>query len=840
MVTRRRTTTSNEFLYVEVKGYRGHRHGRSEIADISSGYVVLVKSCGRPTGIVNLVMCLFSGKSTNTVTSKSPGKRCHTRGQRYRILAGCVLIFLLCGSAPAATIAIKNVGGMLCARCEIACKQKTLAAHVMIDLGTPATLLVHEQAAQVLGIERGSTVSLDIDGLVLSDLPAIPTALSVLDGLTRNYSGQLEDVPVVAILGLEAIRQWTVQLDMSAGRIELLSRSLSEILVEAKSAPSTVQGAGALEPVTFVAERNGYWMSATAPDDYKLKVRFGTGMPDTTIDSLTADLAGSAGGDLESLMLGSIDIARYVALRPEDLSAQLSTPTDLILGTNFLKHFRITIDAQENRMLFEPVLSPQFPVDEQAFFLARANEDADAIESYLREYPESRLRGEAAGVLYRLRLDDYPPVEDAIRRSVDLLAAGAPVTRRSSVLLEFADEMLASDRDDKIELCNYFLDAAQETASEDLNALAAYQIQLRRGRICLDRGQLKEARRFLLSAVFGMPRDPWVNYWMGVLYERMDKRKRAWSRYLQALLDKEAPQEAMVSLGRLHNDRSFRADFSMDSAQQLLEGRTIEYHCHQRYSAQRDGDGGKAVRLVEMFTCIDQPTTQAAELGFNGLYEYFENEPVVLVSYHLCTPSPDPLTSEVGQARQGFYDLNDVPMVAVNGTTMVADGGDEGLADRIFTRYKQVCLDQEQSQEQWRIQAEPVLAEDQLGGEILIDGPATANEHRLFVFLCEKLVLAVGGNGILLHRNVCRYNLSPTEGWVLPADQGHHRFALKSSLTDISEAVRKQILALEEQFSVQFHSRPDYIEPEQLMVVVFVQDANDKTVKAAAAFDLRP
>ncbi len=783
-------------------------------------------------------MCLFPGKCIRAVTSEflSKGRRTHER--TYKSLIGCVLFFALCTPVFATGIAIKDVGGMLCARCEITCEEKTLAAHVMIDLGTPVALLVHEQAAQVLGIGRDTAVSLDFGGLVLSDLSAIPTGLSILDGLNNSYSEELEDVPVIAILGLGAIRQWTTQLNISAGRIDLLSQSLSEYLVEAKLIPPSVPDSVALEPVAFVSERNGYWMTAIAPGDYELKVRFGTGMPDTTIDSLTADLAGSAAGDLESLMLGPVDITKYVALRPEDLSSQLSTPTDLVLGTNLLKHFKITIDQQEDRMLFEPVLPARVPLDERAFFVARANESADAVESYLRDYPDSRLRGEAARVLYRLRLDEYPPEPNAIRRSIDLLTEQTPVARRSNVLLELADEILAGRRDDKTELSDYLLNAAQKNAPDDLNATAAFQIQLRHGRICMEQGQLEEARRYLLSAVFGMPRDPMVNYWLGVLYERMGKLNRAWSRYLQAILEKDAPLEAMASLGRLHNDPVFRKEFSMDSAQQLIEGRTIEYHCSQRYSAQRDGDGGKAIQLVEMFTCIDQPVTQAAELAFNGLYEFFENESVAFVSYHLSAYSPDPLTTEAGRARQEFYDVNSIPVVTFNGMTEINDGGDEGSADRIFAQYRQASLNQKQSQESWRIVVTPKLTEGRLDGAIRIDGPVTTHEHRVFALLCEKQVLAIGGNGIILHRNVCRYHLSPVEGWVLPADQEDRSFAFDNAMTEISEAVKNQISALEEEFAVQFYSHPDYLEAEQLMVVAFVQDVDSRAVKAAVALDL--
>ena len=52
---------------------------------------------------------------------------------------------------------------------------------------------------------------------------------------------------------------------------------------------------------------------------------------------------------------------------------------DVVLGTQFLSHFRVVLDARNRSIAFEPVREPQFPVEERQFFVAMTDEDPDAI-----------------------------------------------------------------------------------------------------------------------------------------------------------------------------------------------------------------------------------------------------------------------------------------------------------------------------------------------------------------------------------------------------------------------------------------------------------------------------
>ncbi|MGB9626954.1 MAG: hypothetical protein ACPMAQ_19035, partial [Phycisphaerae bacterium] len=376
------------------------------------------------------------------------------------------------------------------------------------------------------------------------------------------------------------------QLEVGEGILRLLPAAQRH--PPATSRPTddaTADGSSATAcSVPFEDRGYGYLMAGRAPDDFAIRVLFYTSGYDTIIDSNTADLAGAPGGDLDDLRLGTLNLARYVALRPEDLSGTPQPHPDVILGTNLLSYFRVTIDWVNREIRFEQTRTPRFPTEEREFFLARAKGDADAIESFLKANPSSRLATEASTKLLALRLDEYPPDRDAIGRAQRWCAEAAPKDRRSGLMVEMADDLLSGKRDDKYALAANALKIGLEYAPSALNGRTVHDLRARLGLIALRNHDPKQARRDLLSAAFGIPRDPFVNLWLGELYEQSGQLMRAWSRYAQSAISENPPPEAMTGLDRLNRDPAFRASFTMADAEQLLEGRIAEFHPAGRYA----------------------------------------------------------------------------------------------------------------------------------------------------------------------------------------------------------------------------------------------------------------
>jgi len=740
--------------------------------------------------------------------------------------------------ANGAEIRFKLIDGQPCARCTLQGPGKSIPANVVIDLGSRVPLLMHERTAKLLGIAHSSPADLQFDDLTLAKVPVIPTGLRSLEELTADHAEELADIPAVAILGLPALADFTVELEVGNGVLRLLPAGQPPIPAAdgPRHAPDTPGDQDATTWSTrYKTEGAGYWLAGVGPEDFALRVRLVTSGWDTVIDSTVADLLGSPGGDLERVLLGGINAARYVALRPEDLSGTPEPHPDLILGTNLLSTFRLTIEPTAETIRFEQIREPRFPVEERAYFVARADEDAGAIESFLNDHPSSRLASEAGTVLLSLRLDEYPPDPGAISRAVRLRAQSVKADRSARTMVEFADELLAGRREDRHALSRDVLLVAKEAAPQALNARVAHEIQARLGLIALQQGDLKQARRHLLSAAFGMPRDPLVSLWLGELYERTGKPARAWSRYLQATLGDDAPPEAFEGLNRLNRDPTFRASFTMADAQQLLEGRTAEFHPPDRYDARSASPDSPSVSLVEFFTCVDQAQTLAPELAFGGLLEFFGSSQVAFIEYHLPAPEPDPLVSAPSASRAAFYGIESGPVVCFDGGRMVTDGGDGSATEGLYLAYKAACLAGPEPARDWRLDGYARISGEEITGRIELLGPQASDALRLHVVLCEQMVMLSGANGVVLHRQVARSALSPEDGYRVSTEPGRRVFEVRCNPAHVAAALERTVTALETERSIQFRMRPTYVDPGLCTIVAFLQDANSRQVLAGRA-----
>ncbi len=743
-------------------------------------------------------------------------------------------MFVAASAALAAPeIRFKVVNGKPCAKCTLAVGERSIPANVVIDLGTHAPLLLHERTAKLLRVAPDSTADLRFDGAVLGGLRPRAAKLRSLEELTNKYAPDLDEMPAVAIVGLPAFAEFTVELEIGAGVLRCLPAS--------EHPPAATQPAEA-GPATRNAEDEprswsgpyedrgyGYWLTGQAPGGFALRIMLSTAYYDTIIDANAADLAGSAGGAIDSLHMGDLNIARYVAFRPEDLSGMPKPQPDVILGTNLLSHFRMTIEPQSRRIAFRQTRSPSFPAEERQFFVARAQSDANAIEAFLKAHASSRLAADASEKLLALRMDEDPPNHDAILRAVRWQAESAPKDRRAATMLALADELLGKPRDGQARLVAEVVKVGLEYAPSALNSRTTHDLRARLGLLALQRGDLAEARRQLLSAAFAIPRDPLVNLWLGQLYEKSGQLTRAWSRYVQAAISDNPPPDAMRGLDRLNRDRAFRDAFTMADAEQLLEGRVVEFHPPDRWTG-----GDHHVRLVELFTCADEPATQGPQLAFDGLREHFDTADVAFIQYHLAAPAADPMVTECGRRRAAFYGIQETPAVFFDGGRPITDGGSERDVEKLYQAYKEACAAPETPAMRWRIEGTASFASGRITGEIRVGGPPAA-DLRLHAVLCEQTVMVPGANGIVLHRCVARADLLPEAGAPLPAAPGAEPFRIAVNLAELGAALERTIAAVEKEKEAQFLVRPTLVDGRACMIVAFLQDSRTRQVHAARA-----
>ncbi|MBP7934155.1 MAG: hypothetical protein KA354_05845 [Phycisphaerae bacterium] len=736
----------------------------------------------------------------------------------------------------AAEIRFKVVDGRPCAMGTIHGPSKGIPANVVIELGLKMPLVIHERSGKLLEIGGDSRGEVRFGDLALGNLKTHATGLKELEDLSRDYAPELGEIPAIAYLGLPAFEQFGVQIEIGEGVLRLLP---GEEAVLSEGERSGSDGVSKATVVPYEESGSGYWLKAVAADGFTLRTRFMTSGNDTIIDSTAADLAGSAGGAIDPLSLGGLNLARLVAFRPEDLSEAPEPRPDLVLGVNLLSSLRVTIDQTHRRMLFEQTREPRFPIEERAYYQARTDGNAEAIESFVKGHATSRLAKEAAEKLLALRLEDTAGPREAITRAVRMRADLTPENRRAASLVTLADALIAGKRTDKYELATEVLKIGQESASTDLNGVAAHQILARTGQIALQRNDLKEARRALLSAAFGLPRDPLVNLWLGELYERTGKAARAWSRFVQAAISDDAPADAFRGLDRLNRDADFRASFSMGDAEQLLEGRVPAFHPADRFGEGGKGEDAKPVQLVELFTCVDHGSTAAPELAFGGLQQYFDGTDVSWVQYHLASPAAEPLVSRASVSRAGFYQTTTAPAAFFDGKGPKTDAGDEKNAAQVYAAYQGAALAGRVGVAAWKVDGRIAFTEGKFVGIIEVQGSEAGGSLRLHVILCERLVMLPAANGVVLHRSVARALLSPEGGFELPAGSGGRSYEVMLTVAAVSEELDKRISAVEAEKEVRFLMRPFFVDPGACVVVAFLQDSRTREVLVARSLAVK-
>jgi hypothetical protein len=374
-------------------------------------------------------------------------------------------------------------------------------------------------------------------------------------------------------------------------------------------------------------------------------------------------------------------------------------------------------------------------------------------------------------------------------------------------------------------LVEHALQLAIRESSKAIKQTSIHDVHVRIGRRAFAKGDINLARRHLLSAAFGMPRNAECNFWLGEVYQKTGKLRRAWSRYFQALLDEKLEKEdplraqALERLTALNRDPEFRKDFNMIDAEEYMAGRLAnsEFHAETRYRFVKNRHPHRA-RMAELFVDSSRELGGGMELAFQALSEFFDDE-LVLVSWHLN----DPMHSEAAHKRLAFYQKPSAPLVVIDGTTLFNEPLGDGKkpaedAARHYPLLRDACLPATAPDSTaWKISGGIQADGGRLKVGISVDGGGSSGGLRLVVVLCERSVMAVEGNGVYFHHHVARELLTPADGVALgdvvktPIEVG----------IDVTE-LRKRSAS--------------HIDPRQLVAVAFVQRRDDSVILSARTF----
>jgi tetratricopeptide (TPR) repeat protein len=514
----------------------------------------------------------------------------------------------------------------------------------------------------------------------------------------------------------------------------------------------------------------------------------------------------------------------------------------------------------------------QEPPDRRALVEARRIRDpqqrVDALRRVVREFPKSDYAARANRLLLETLVREFPDrLEDIDAQADAVLKAGRKRPRldraydlsdvgntlgEGGVLLEKAEKLirraladfregpyLAADR-------RFYAEQKLPVPSEEemrvgyVRDRAGFTAQL--GHVVLKRGRDAEAARLFEEAYRADSTVSPAARGLARLAARAGDDDKALEYYAHARLAGVLPEEDQKAFEAL-----FRAGHggALDGFEAWLDDayrrRFPETFPVTRYAATA-GRGDRAV-LAELFTGAGCPPCAGADVAMDGIMERYGRRDVVALSYHLHIPRPDPMTNRATEERASFYGIASAPTLVVDGSPSTLGGGPRGLARGVYDGYTQI-IDR-------RLEA---AAEARLGLQASRDGARVhvtvsvddVKEESLDVVvrvaLVERLVRYGGENGIRFHPMVVRgLGGSEAQGFRLGAARTgrvEHTFdvnALSADLKGYLDDFRQH----NERFGeFTFVAEPHEIDPTNLAVAAFVEDAAARRVLQAAFVDL--
>jgi hypothetical protein len=303
--------------------------------------------------------------------------------------------------------------------------------------------------------------------------------------------------------------------------------------------------------------------------------------------------------------------------------------------------------------------------------------------------------------------------------------------------------------------------------------------------------------------LFGQPGNPSFNYWMGQYYEAQGQWARAWSRYFRAMLTDNPHPEAGLAIGRLNNNPVFREGFSMQDAQDFLDGYIPIFN---------PADLPEALEnrrlLIEVFTCGDDASCAPLELALQALEE---TEGVILANYHIGNPAAEPLENRACLAALAGYPGERIPFLVIDGSPVDPNllpllnpaeiiNGLAALRSPHPPALLQVELTPVSEQEKrWQVTVPVADFKDARRGEIL---------------LAEQRCMLFSSTGIVLFRNVVRAGLFNQD---LASSGG--RMTAELDFNRIQSDNLSYVESIQDSRQIVFNMIPVYIDPKMSFVI---------------------
>ncbi len=743
----------------------------------------------------------------------------HLARRVFVALACIVPIPLSAQSEPLARVPVKMIEGKLVVDCEVSTSRRRLPINLFVEYESKCALQLHNQLANGLKCENpdGTTIPITVH---LGDFEITVDRREhgdedFYDDFTKYHSVELGENAAAGTIGAEILSQYFVVFDLANGFLHV-----GDPRPEDPDARAEVEGQTVV-PLTEVNDLA--WVPLRFTDGAPGAMAIGTARMDTLVNVEIADRFGKPAGDVGAVRIDDIDLAKFVALRPEEIAQVHPDGVGGMMGLNLLERFRVEVDRVNRVARFAQTAPAEFPEQDLAFFRALAEDDSDELATYLKKYPNERLSREAADRLLAMRLDEDADPEPC-KLALECIFNTYPEDLRATAML---DQLKALRELDQPALAVIAGEIGIPAGRTDRYPNSVHKLHAQVGELQLDSGEGDQAWEHLLSAAFGLPEDGMINYQLGRFYESQDRLRRAYSRYVQAVIKPDSGPKALEALHRLQGRMDGSERMSVDLIEKLTAGKTHAFGAAMRYEPDADAQTNR-VALVEFFTNANLgDATRGGSIGGalanDGLVSHFTNEHAAFITWHLLEPELVPLTIEMGVERGAV--MNARPLEhRINGVRQAPGAGKWRDKEKIYNRCREAIVDALGEESEYEIELEAKFEGGAVSGSATVSGPD--DRARVQLVLVERGVMFPGRSEIVIHRNVARACLTKSLAGqrFRPDANDEMKLPFTMALAEVKARNEAYLDELMEDGVGSCVKISMDLDPEQLAVVAFVRD----------------
>jgi len=542
-----------------------------------------------------------------------------------------------------------------------------------------------------------------------------------------------------------------------------------------------------------------------------------------------------------------------------------------LLSAIVLAAFVVTVSAQNQ----QPKTPPPTPPDRKAYSDAMAIKEPEkkieALQQVLMDFPDSQAAGAVQQAIFDTLVKNFPDQKIRILEQANVITAKATDAQKpnifgslgtqlcdAGILLDeaenYATKSLALIEQELAKLKENPPPPPPATAQGNANprpapnpaanferARTASQLTL--GRIYLKQGKLDAAEKNLKGALSTNPQLTAATLALAELYDKRGDSENALNAYITAASTSKMPVASRQALNALyaksHKGSTAGLEETLDAKYLDLNPPPFEVEPYKAAATRTD-----RVVLAEVFTGSGCPPCVAADLAADLAMERYNRQELAVIIYHEHIPQPDPMTTPQTTARFKYYAGTGVPTLAIDGVSTVG-GGARNATRGVYDRITKVI------EKKLEVPAEAKLKLDaKLDGTIVranctVDGVTSESpDLKLHIVLVEGKLRYTGENGVRFHPMVVR-SMAGADGTGLGIkSKGPETFTWDFDLNKISTAIKQHLDEYEagghRGNTFTFVEKKFAIDPTDLSVAAFVQDAKTKAILQAVILKIKP